>query len=79
MKRITIVVPDELVALLDNERRRRDVSTGSVVRDALEAYLIHGEARKKLAFIGLGGSGVRDTSVNVDKILAEEWDDAGRG
>jgi hypothetical protein len=78
MKRITIVVPDDLVALLENERRRRDMSAGAVVREALEAYLAHGEPGKKLPFIGLGRSGHRDTSVRVDEILEKEWGDAGR-
>ena len=79
MKRITVVVPDELTVLLDQERRRRDVSTAAIVREALEAYLVGGAQPKRLPFIGLGRSGFHDTARNVDAILEQEWGrDRGR-
>ncbi len=77
MKRLTIVVPDELNTLVEQERRRRDVSAAHVVRDALQAYLVHSEQQKRLPFIGLGRSGHHDTARSVDSILAREWGDAG--
>jgi hypothetical protein len=73
MKRITIVVPDDLNALLQEERRRRDVPVAEVVRDALEAYLVKKDTPRKLPFAGLGRSGRHDISERVEEILAEEW------
>lgn len=77
MKRITIVVPDELNALVQQERRRRDVSAATVIRDALEAYFRMSDNPKRLSFIGIGASGFTDTSERFDEILAEEWGRAG--
>jgi hypothetical protein len=73
MKRITIVVPDELNALLQQEWRRRDVSLAEVVRTALEAYLLEPNTSRQLPFAALGRSGRRDISERVEEILAEEW------
>jgi hypothetical protein len=79
MKRITFVVPDDLDSLLENERRRRDVSTSTVIREALATYLAGGEAAQRLPFVSLGRSGYHDTARRIDDILAEEWDaDRGR-
>ena len=73
MKRITIVVPDELNALLQQERRRRNVSLAEVVRTALEAYLLEPNTSRQLPFATLVRSGRRDISERVEEILAEEW------
>ena len=73
MKRITIVVPDELNALLQEERRRRDVPTAEVVRDALEAYLVKKDGPRRLSFAALGRSGRHDISERVEEILDAEW------
>ena len=78
MKRTTVVLPDELSILLEQERRRRDVSAAAIIREALEAYLGAGNQPKRLSFIGLARSGVHDTAHNIDAILAQEWGDAGR-
>ncbi|MGH2585386.1 MAG: CopG family transcriptional regulator [Dehalococcoidia bacterium] len=74
MKRITIVVPDELNALLQQERRRRDVSVAEVVREAIEAYLRSNGHAKQYSIIGIGRSKYRDTARNFEAVLAEEWD-----
>jgi hypothetical protein len=74
MKRITFVVPDELNALLEVERRRRDVPAASVIREALVSYLTESADVRRLPFIGLGHSGLHDTARNVDAILEAEWD-----
>lgn len=71
MKRTTIVLPDDLAALLDWERRRRGISTAAVVREALDAYL--GKPRGHLAITALGRSGHRHTARDVEAILAREW------
>lgn len=74
MKRITFVVPDELNYLLENERRRRDLPVSTVIREALATYLVGGEPRRRLPFVGIGHSGYHDTARRIDDILAEEWD-----
>ena len=78
MKRISFVLDDRLDALLENERRRRDVSVAAVIREALAAYLTGGEQRCPLPFIGLGRSGQHDTARRIDEILDQEWN-AARG
>jgi hypothetical protein len=79
MKRITFVVPDELNALIEGERRRRDVPVAKVIREALTTYLAGGEQARRLPFIGLGRSGFHDTARRIDAILDEEWGaDRGR-
>lgn len=79
MKRITIVLPDELHVLLEQERRRRDVSAAAVVREALEAYLRNGNQPRRLPFAALGRSGYHDIGRRAKEILREEWGCAGRG
>ena len=71
MKRTTIVLPDELAALLERERRRRGVSTAAIVREALDAYLA--PPTQPLPFVALGRSGHRDTGQDMEEILAREW------
>ena len=71
MKRTTIVLPDDLAALLDWERRRRGVSAAEVVREALDAYL--NRPTGPLPFIGIGRSGERDVADHGEEILDQEW------
>jgi hypothetical protein len=71
MKRTTIVLTDELAALLERERRRRGVSAAAVVRDALDAYF--GGRPKTLAIAALGRSGQRHIARDAEAILAREW------
>ncbi len=73
MKRTTVVLPDDLSALLERERRRRDVSAAAIIREALAAYLGANDRPKRLSFIALGRSGFTDTSERIDDILAQEW------
>lgn len=40
MKRMTITLPDELAAAVDQERRRQDTSASVIVRTALERLLV---------------------------------------
>ena len=71
MKRTTIVLPDDLAALLERERRRRGVSTAAIVREALDAYLA--PPTRPLPFVALGRSGYQTTGRDVEEILAREW------
>lgn len=73
MKRITFAAPDDLNALLEDERRRRDVPASKVIREALARYLAGDEQARRLSFIGLGRSGFHDTARSIDTILAEDW------
>ncbi len=74
MRRTTIVVPDDLAALLEIEQRRRNQSTSQIVREALTAYLTGESAKpKQLRFAALGRSGHKDTAAQAEEILAKEW------
>lgn len=74
MKRTTINLPDDLYALLEAERKRRDVSVTAVVREALEKYLTGTPAPRRLRIAALGKSdGTRALAADVEDILAEEW------
>jgi hypothetical protein len=73
MRRITFLVPENLNALLDDERRRRDVPAAAVIREALATYFAGSDQSKRLPFIGLGRSGFHDTARRIDDILAREW------
>jgi len=81
MKRTTVMLPDDLAALLDYERRRRDVSATAIVREALEQYLVNGGAEHpnpKFSFFGIGRSGSKGKyagriAANMEEILKDEW------
>ena len=73
MKRTTLMLPDDLAGLLDQERRRLDLSAAEVVRRALRAYFGAKGTPTPPAFIGLGRSGYRTTARDLDEILAREW------
>ena len=74
MRRTTILLEDDLADQLEYERRRRNQSTASIVREALTEYLAGGKPRqRRLGFAALGRSGRHDTSEKIDEILAREW------
>jgi Arc/MetJ-type ribon-helix-helix transcriptional regulator len=75
MKRTTVSLPDELVAVLQREATRRRTSVSEVVRAALAAHLKYGQQRD-LPFASLGRSGHPDTAADAEDILAAEWADA---
>jgi hypothetical protein len=89
MKRTTITLPDDLAALLEHERRRRDVPATTIVREALAEYLTGGRAARggrRFAFIGIGRSGQKrrpGIAESMEEVLNREWsgDDlaGGRG
>lgn len=73
MRRTTVLLEDGLADQLDYERRRRNRSTAAIVREALIEYLSGGKSSaKRLPFVGLGGSGKRDTARKAESILARE-------
>lgn len=71
MKRTTIVLPDDLAALLEWERRRCGVSAAAIVREALDAHLARPAG--PLPFVALGRSGCHDTAQRTEEILEREW------
>src|SRR3954451_13986337 len=73
MKRTTVMIPDQIAELLDAERRRRDVSSALVIREALERYLLEPSKPRVLKIAALGDSGVSDTSARMEEILADDW------
>lgn len=77
MKRTTVVLPDDLYYLLERERRRRDVSTATLLREAVAAYLGVSKEPRRIPFAALGDSGHHDTGRRIREILREEWGRAG--
>jgi len=73
MKRITLIVPDDLNVRLQHERRRRDVSVATVVREALEAYLGASDRPREIPWAGAGRSGRSDIAARVEEILEQDW------
>ena len=80
MKRTTVLLPDELAALLDYERRRRDVPASAVVREALERYLTPGRSGARddprFAFFGAGRSGQEGRpgiAETIEEQLRRDW------
>lgn len=79
MKRTTVVLPDDLVNLLELERRRSNRSTAGIIREALASYLLGEEMQAKgVPFAALGRSGQRNTAREAEDILEREWGAAGR-
>ena len=78
MKRTTILLPDDLVYLLDRERRRRGVSTTAIVREALAAHFNMSEQPRRLrisgiADSGLSNEGLSDLGENFEYYLEQAW------
>lgn len=75
MQRTTLSLPDELVAALKREARRRDTSVSEVARQALVKHFgLDATGPRKLPFVAVGRSGYTDTAARAEEILAEEWD-----
>ena len=75
MKRITISLPDDLVAALERESRRERASVSEIARKAIEQRLGRSEgAEKHLPFIGIGRSdGDGNIARDMEEIMAREW------
>jgi hypothetical protein len=74
MKRTTITLPDQLAALVDRERRRRDVSGATVIREAVEQFFFG--RRRDLSFVGIVDSGGVGPHADQDEeFLAAHWAD----
>jgi predicted transcriptional regulator len=73
MTRTTVSLPPEVDAALRRQARRRGVAVSQIVREAVEARLGMGKARRDLPFIGLVNSGHSTVAENIDAILEAEW------
>jgi hypothetical protein len=74
MKRTTVVISDQLAALLDSERRRRNTPVAAIIREAIERYFF--DNQKPPSFIGIvdgGGTGLQ--AKDIDEYLAAHWAD----
>lgn len=76
MHRLTISLPEELVAAAQREARRRGVSVSAVARDAFGQHLhivLAPDARRDVPFAAVGSSKPRDTGRRSEEALAKEW------
>jgi len=73
MIRTTISLPEELMALVDQERRRHGISASEVIRRAVEAQFTTPPEPRPLRIASLGRSGRTDVAERAEEILAEEW------
>jgi predicted transcriptional regulator len=74
MQRTTLSLPDDVVAALKREARRRDTSVSEIAREALiQHFRLADTGPRKLPFVALGRSGFHDTSERIDEILEEAW------
>jgi hypothetical protein len=67
-----VTLPDELAELLEQESRVRDVPSSDLIREAVANYLVFSPAMSAVQIVGLGESGIPDTSERFDEILVEE-------
>lgn len=70
MKRTTVMLPDEVLARVRHESRRRGTSVAEVVREAVERHLPEPVAGAPLAFFAVG-EGEPDGSERVDDYVAD--------
>jgi Ribbon-helix-helix protein, copG family len=70
MKRTTVMLPDEAVARLRRESRRRGVSVAEIVREAVDAHVPEPRPQGRLSFFGVGEGGPADASEHVDDYVA---------
>jgi metal-responsive CopG/Arc/MetJ family transcriptional regulator len=70
MSRITISLPDDLLALIHREARRLDASVSDVIRRAVRSQLgVALDGAKKIPFTGIGRSGHAHTARDAEKHL----------
>lgn len=70
VRRTTVKIPEALDARLRHEAQRRGVTMSEVTREALEAFLGGGAARRRLGAAAAGRSGRVDISERIEEILA---------
>ena len=75
MKRTSVVLPAELATRLESERRRRDVSAATIIREAVEYYLcdVQDDAFGFIGMVSSGGGGFQ--AKDDEEYLAAHWAD----
>lgn len=74
MKLLTISLPDDLAAALDAESGRRNVSSASIVQDAIRREVRFWSSDDLAGLIGIFDSGgVGPFANDVDDYLAAHW------
>ena len=71
MKRSTIFIDEELEADIKHVAKITGKKVSHVVREALKEYIRKSKSKKKLSFVGIGRSGIKDISETYEKSL---WD-----
>ncbi len=71
MQRTTVMLPDDVLARLRHESRRRGTSVAEIVREAVEQHLKKPVRGTPLAFFAVGEGGPADASERVDEYVAD--------
>lgn len=77
MPRTSVMLPDDLLARLRHEAKRRGTSVAEVVRVAVERELTE-PRRRELSIFAIGSSGVRDLTERTDELLGEIYEERHR-
>ena len=70
MKRMTIALPDELAAEIEQARRRRDTSASAIVRTTLEVGLVKPRQEALAGMIDLFDALEDDLADRIENVLA---------
>jgi predicted DNA-binding protein len=70
MKRMTVMLPDDIDSRLRIEARRRGVPVAEIVREAVERHLPHSKQGRPLSFFAIA-EGTEDASERVDEIVMD--------
>ncbi|MGI8593950.1 MAG: CopG family transcriptional regulator [Solirubrobacteraceae bacterium] len=71
MKRTTVMLPDDVLAQLRHESRRRGSSVAEIVREAIERHMQAPGAGGSLSFFAVGEGGPGDASERVDEYVVD--------
>ena len=70
MKRVAVLLPDELAAALAYEARRRDRSASEITREALAKHLgLAPDEPREVPFAAVGRSGRHNTARDMEELL----------
>lgn len=64
------MLPEDVLARLTHESRRRGTSVAGIVREAVENHLPRPKAGEPLSFFAVGEGGPADASERVDEYVA---------
>jgi Ribbon-helix-helix protein, copG family len=74
MRRITVTLPDDLVALVEHEAESRGISVSEVVRASLRTAMI-GDGKRALPFAAIFDDPTMVTGASIDDALEAAWAD----